>query len=129
MARGLSFALAVVATAALCLGACGSKDHKAEATSNADPYASREPGSDVAPTNDASFQLLGADGPTRFASLQALIVQDGKTCSAVRKALLEGGLEGTDEWRVDCTDSGRWQVWFRPDSAPEVDHCANTNCT
>ena len=122
-------ALAVAATAALCLGACGSKDEKAAATWRPDPYASREPGSDVAPTNDASFQLLGADGPTRFASLQALIVQTGKACSTVRRAILEGGLEGTDEWRVDCADSGRWQVWFRPDSAPDVDHCANANCT
>lgn len=129
MAREPSFALAVAAAAALFLGACGSKDQKAAARWKVDPYASREPGSDVAPTNDASFQLLGADGPTRFASLQALIVQNGKACGAVRRAVLEGGLEGTDEWRVDCADSGRWQVWFRPDSAPDVDHCANTNCT
>lgn len=129
MVRGSSLALAAAAMAALCLGACGSRDQKTAAPSTADPYASREPGSDVAPTNDASFQLLGADGPTRFASLQALLVQEGKACSAVRKAVLEGGLEGTDEWRVDCVDSGRWQVWFKPDSAPDVDHCANSNCT
>lgn len=127
--RGPFLVLAVAATAALCLGGCGNKDQNAAAPSKADSYTSREPGSDVAPTNDASFQLLGADGPTRFASLQALILQNGKACSAVRRAVLEGGLEGTDEWRVDCADSGRWQVWFRPDSAPDVNHCANTNCT
>lgn len=129
MVRGPSFPLAIAASASLCLCACRGNDHQAPAPGKADPYASREPGSDVAPTNDASFQLLGADGPTRFASLQALIVQDGKACGGVQKAVLEGGLEGTDEWRVDCADGGRWQVWFRPDSAPDVEHCANRTCT
>lgn len=128
MVKGASLALAVAVLSVLWLGGCGSRDQKTAVAWKADPYASREPGSDVAPTNDASFQLLDSDGPTRFASLQALIVHEGKVCGAVQRAVLEGGLEGTDEWRVDCSDSGRWQVWFRPDSEPDVDHCANRNC-
>lgn len=114
--------------AALCLGGCGAGTHKSPPR-QPDAYASREPGSEISPTNDASFQLLEADGPTRFASFQALLVHEGKACSAVTKAVLEGGLDGTDEWRVDCTGSGRWQVWFRTDGDPDIDHCANPACT
>lgn len=118
--------LAAVAIAAAGAGACGSGAK--EPSQQAPDYATHEPGSDVAPTSDASFQLLAADGPTRFAALQQLIVQAHHACSAVTKGVLTGGLDGTDEWRVDCADSGPWQVWFKPDSEPEVARCANEKC-
>jgi hypothetical protein len=83
----------------------------------------------VIPTTDASFEMLAADGPTRFASFHELIVAAGKRCTSVTMAVLRGGLDGTDEWRVDCQDSGKWQVWLRTDAQPDVDHCKNANCT
>jgi len=118
--------VAAVAVVMLCAG-CGSRQHNPPPQQQ-DPYASREPGSDVSPTSDSSFQLLGEDGPTRFAEFQSVLVARGKRCGSFTRAVLEGGLDGTDEWRVNCADSGRWQVWFRPDSDPDVDHCANAKC-
>ena len=88
-----------------------------------------EPGSDATPTNDASFQLLDADLPTRLATLQGVVMNAGKRCASATRGVLMGGLDGTDEWRVDCTDSGSWQVWFSNDSGTEVDHCANAKCS
>jgi hypothetical protein len=114
-----------VAIALLCIGSCGRHDPAPKQTIS---YASVEPGSDATPTSDASFQLMQADPMTRLASLGDLVVHAGNRCSTVTKGLLEGGLDGTDEWRVECADSGTWQIWFRPDSAPEVDHCANAKC-
>jgi hypothetical protein len=119
--------VAAVAIATFCVAGCGTGRHN-PADEQAVSYASREPGSDAAPTNDASFRLLAADPLARFAILQALIVQSGNRCSVVTKGVLEGGLDGTDEWRASCIDTGAWQVWFKPDSAPDVAHCSNAKC-
>ena len=94
-----------------------------------DVYASRALGSDVAPTSDVSFQLLGADGPSRFASLQQLLIQQGKRCASVTKAVIVGGMDGTDEWRVDCSDKGRWQVWLSDETGASISKCTNPKCT
>lgn len=122
--------IVALATAFLCLAGCGSGSTRNDsARERPDIYASREPGSDVSPTSDVSFQLLGADGPSRFASLQQLIVQEGKRCASVTKAVIVGGMDGTDEWRVDCSDSGRWQVWLSEDTGASVSQCTNAKCT
>lgn len=114
--------------ALVCLAGCGG-GQSSPPKQKPDVYDAREPGSDVSPTNDASFQLLGVDGPTRFASMQQLILHYGKRCGSVTKAVIVGGTDGTDEWRVDCGDTGKWQVWFNADSEPSVAQCANAACT
>ena len=43
--------------------------------------------------------------------------------------ILMGGLDGTDEWRVDCSDSGSWQLWFNNDGGTEVDRCSDAKCS
>lgn len=128
MSSGYFGGLAVIALASPCVAGCDGRQPSA-ASRKADVYASREPGSDAAPTNDASFQLLAADGPTRFQAVRDVITQAGKNCSAVTRAVLEGGMDGTDEWRVNCADSGNWQLWFRPDGGRDVDHCSNAKCS
>ncbi len=92
-------------------------------------YASREPGSVAAPTNEISFQLLRLDGPTRLASFRANIIQSGKQCNFVTNAVIMGGIDGTDMWRVKCADSGDWAVWFQPGRATEVIRCSNASCS
>lgn len=119
-----------LAIAFLGLAGCGSGSTQSDAPrERPDVYAAREPGSDVSPTSDVSFQLLGADGPSRFASLQQLLVQQGKRCASVTKAVIVGGMDGTDEWRVDCSDKGRWQVWLSDDSGASISQCTNPKCT
>jgi len=111
------------------LGGCGNAQRD-DGPRQFSTYEARAPGSVASPTNDASFQFFIEDGPTRFANFHTLFVQAGKQCSAVTSATLEGGIDGTDEWRVSCADSGPWQLWFRPDGgvAPEFDHCATAKC-
>lgn len=119
--------IAVLTLAILCAGACGrGQDDSGPAQSPPQPAV--EPGSDATPTNGASFQLMSADAPTRLATLQAVVVEAGNHCASVTKGVLTGGLYGTDEWRVDCTDSGAWQVWFSEDTGTEVDHCSDPKC-
>lgn len=119
--------IALLSVALLALAACGTERHQASATQNMS-YDSREPGSDASPTNDESFQLMEADGPSRFAALQALVTDAGKRCSAVTKGMFEGGMDGTDEWRVNCADGGAWQLWLKDDGGIDVDACANAKC-
>ena len=128
-ARAQSRILALAA-ALLCLPACGSGDAQQDSSrQRADVYEAREPGSDISPTSDFSFQLLGVDGPSRFASLQQLMVQKGKRCASVTKAVIVGGMDGTDEWRIDCSDTGRWQLWLSEDSGASISQCTNPKCT
>lgn len=83
-------------------------------------YATREPGSTVQPTHEASFQLIALDGPVRLASLQELIKGAGKPCNTAIKGVLKNGLDGTDEWRVTCADGGNWSIWFKSNGPTEV---------
>lgn len=127
MRMGPLAAIATVTIASLCAAGCGGGRHD-KAPPQADNYAAQEPGANVTPTSDASFQLMGEDGPSRFEQLQQLIAARENQCSSVTKAVILGGLEGTDEWRVSCADSGTWLIWYRPDQDPELDHCTNPKC-
>ncbi|MGE5564331.1 MAG: hypothetical protein ACM3ZV_13645 [Bacillota bacterium] len=118
--------IAAAGAAVAALGACGKGREEARNPPSAQP--SVEPGSNATPTTDSSFQLLGADVPTRLATLQAVIAKAGNKCASVTRGVLAGGLDGTDEWRVDCSDSGRWQIWFSEDADPQVEHCADAKC-
>lgn len=71
------------------------------------------------PTNGASWALFG-DPAKRRASLQAALVSSGEQCSLVTEALLKGGFEGTDLWRVSCADSGDWLVTVTDDQLTAV---------
>lgn len=117
---------AAVAIALLAAGGCGKEK---PAPQQVPAQSSTDRASDVAPTNDASFQLLNADQPTRLATLQAVVVKPGNRCASVARGILLGGLDGTDEWRVDCTDSGSWQVWFNNDGGTDVDRCSDAKCS
>ena len=117
-----------VMTAALWITGCGAERH--DSSEEAVSYASREPGANVVPTNDASFRLLGADGPMRLEVLRSFIIESGHRCGAVTRGVLEAGLDGTDEWTVKCRDTGNWQLWFKPEGGlPDVVHCAVSKCT
>jgi hypothetical protein len=113
----------------LCAAACGRGQAGATPADATAAQPSAASASKATPTNDASFQLMGAEMPARLAALQQVVVQAGNHCAAATRGLLVGGLDGTDEWRVDCSDSGSWQVWFSNDSGTSVDHCANAKCS
>jgi len=125
MKRTSCLGSATLAVALLFVGGCDRQDSTAASQTS---YAPREPGSDISPTNELSFQLIANDGPTRFANFQALFGQSGRHCAAVTRAVLQAGLDGTDEWLVSCSDGAVWQVWFRPQQSPEFDKCAGGKC-
>lgn len=110
------------------LGVSGCSEDHHKRTEQSISFVTTEPGSAAVPTNDASFRLLSYDGPRRFSVLRELIASDGRKCDAVTTAVLKGGLDGTDEWLAKCTDTGKWTIWFRPHTPPEVLRCSATTC-
>jgi hypothetical protein len=118
--------IAAVTLALLYCAGCG--DDSDNSASTQPPPPAIEPGSDATPTNGASFRLISDDAQTRLATLQAVLVGLGHRCASVTKGVLTGGLSGTDEWRVDCSDSGAWQVWFSEDTGIQVYHCSDPKC-
>ena len=125
--RARPFATLASAVAAVCLAGCHSKPDNV-VDGPAISYESREPGSDVVPTDEASFQLLQKEPAQRLLNLQGSVVQAGNRCSLVTKGVLVGGLDGTDEWRVTCADSGVWQLMLAPDGS-SVSHCTPATCS
>jgi len=115
--------IVALALATLCVDCSGSTPNN-QATQS----AARQSDSSTSPTNDWSFQLLFKDDPTRFAIMQTIFEQSGKRCRAVTQVAFKGGLDGTDEWRVDCADSGKWQVWFKPEGRIDFDECEAGGC-
>src|SRR4051794_33794581 len=70
-----------------------------------------DPGTHPSPTNPISLLLL-KDPDDRRRTLQARLQAAGKKCALVTEAILKGGFDGTDFWRVTCNDSGEWLVTF-----------------
>ena len=81
---------------------------------------SRDPGAQ--PTNQLSFELLSLDPATRRAAFQELATLE-KQCELVTEAVLKGGFEGIDLWRVSCADSGDWLVTFLPNRSVSATSC------
>jgi hypothetical protein len=115
------------ATALMLLSSCSNEDDD-QAPEHPLSYASQDPGVNVVPTHDLSFQLMAADGPTRLGSFQQLIARSGRQCNFVTSAVLTGGLDGTDEWRVKCADTGTWAVWLKPGEVTDIARCPTANC-
>lgn len=86
--------------------------------------ASVEVGSGAQPTNTLSFELMKDPADRRLYFQQALLYQ-GRKCELVSEAILQDGFEGTDNWRVTCTDSGMWLVTFSPGRATEIVSCTS----
>ena len=77
--------LAALAFGGLGLAGCGNRDnpHQQQAVT----YAAREPGSEVAPTSEASFHLLEQDPQTRLSFLRWYIVQSGNPCTRITRGV------------------------------------------
>lgn len=91
-------------------------------------YSTREAGSVAVPSNDQSFKLISLPGPERLSSFQQIITTKGEVCSLVTSAVFKDGLDGIDEWRVQCLDSGDWNVTFRVDGSVNVVDCVSNDC-
>jgi len=115
--------IAVLALAAPCL-ACSRSPEAAPGQQN----SSAAQDAKVPPTNDLSAQLLFMDDATRFATMKLAFDHNDKNCEAVTKAVFEGGIDGTDEWAVACSDGGIWRVWFKPGPTLEFDRCSKEKC-
>jgi hypothetical protein len=118
-----------LALATLCQDCSGSRSgNQVTEVVRATHDAEAEAEADGSPTNDRSFQLLFRDDQTRFAIIEAYFEQSGKQCSAVTEMTFNGGFDGTDEWLVNCTDTGKWQVWFGPEGRIDFDRCEAVQC-
>jgi hypothetical protein len=120
--------LSVVAVATLWLVGCGTKANDSADQQNVS-YVSRMPGSNAEPTNDVSFRLLESAPSARLDYLQQTIIKAGNQCRRITSGVLQGGLDGTDEWRVACADTGAWAVWFTVDGRVDVHPCIGDACT
>jgi hypothetical protein len=118
--------IAGLALAMLCAGCSQSKDDNPPIPSASPVDVERS--LSLSPTNAQSFELMSADVQTRFATVRALFQQSGNPCGAVTRATFEGGLDGTDEWRVICTESGAWQMWLNFDGRIDFQHCKDSRC-
>ena len=108
------------------LASCGREPEGAP--EQAVSYSPREPGFVGAPTHEISFHMLAVDGPARFANFQSFILESGKQCDVVTSAVFKGGLDGTDEWRVRCANTGGWSVWIHSPRSIEVVRCSSAGC-
>jgi len=114
--------VAILALAVLCFGCSRSPDELPRQTSEAVNDVK------AAPSNEQSYALLFVDDATRHARMKLLFDRSGKVCQEVTQAVFMGGLDGTDEWAVACSDSGAWRVWFKPGAFIAFDQCTKGVC-
>jgi hypothetical protein len=86
--------------------------------------ASVDVGSGAQPTNSLSFELM-KDPAVRRLYFQQLLSSKERKCGLVSEAILQDGFEGTDNWRVTCTDSGKWLVTFSQGGTTEIANCTS----
>jgi len=151
---GVNRILSTIVAIALC--ACDSR--KASPPSVGTSYAFVDAGNPALPTNDLSQRLIALSGADRFDTLRQMVVRANHRCDAVSSALLTGGLDGTDTWRVQCNDCSTpieinplvqrqlednhspvsfkackaarsWAVWLYPNGNQEVVACQEGSCT
>jgi hypothetical protein len=127
MRRNVLVKTSLAAVGTLLASGCGN-GRRDNSNQRAISYAPREPGSTVGPTNDMSYHLLANSGPDRLYNLRVVLLEAGQKCAVVTSGVLLGGLDETDEWRVQCSDTGSWAIWFKPSGAPEVRHCSVATC-
>ena len=112
-----------IAGFALAVAACDQSDQE---PGRQDPVGlsdrSTDPGTNPTPTNPISFVLL-ENPDDRRRTLQSQLQSAGKKCGLVTEAILKGGFEGTDFWRVTCNDSGEWLVSFGLGGATRFESC------
>jgi hypothetical protein len=85
--------------------------------------ADQDPGAHVAATNEVSLLLLEGDSSARRVWFQSFLAQHGHSCTSVTSAVLKGGDDGTDVWRVGCVE-GAWLVTLGPGTRASADGCS-----
>src|SRR5580765_2531893 len=90
------------ATAALLVLSCDSQRNNDSQPTIVISDRSRDPGAE--PTNLLSFELFSKEPAARRDAFQKTLGSLGKRCQLVTEAVLKGGFDGTDLWRVSCTD-------------------------
>ena len=103
------------------LAAAGCKErHPPKGPEEPISNATREMGSTAVPTNQYSVDLLLVAPSTRLATLREVIRREGQQCDRAIAGILLGGAGGDDEWRVTCSNTGDWIIWFRSNGDEEV---------
>lgn len=59
----------------------------------------------------------------RLATFRKYMIASGEQCDLMTEAVLKGGYQGVDMWRVSCSDSGDWMVSVEPDSSTKILSC------
>jgi hypothetical protein len=108
----------------LSVAACRWQSKRNEPIKNEVSDRATDPGTILIPTAEKSFVLLG-DPARRRAFFQNALMTAGERCKLVQEAIFKGGLDGSDLWRVSCTDSGDWLVTVSNRPHPFVQKCTS----
>lgn len=124
----LKFVRSPLLMAAVLLAGCGQAPDSNDGTpAPAEPavsYARLDPGSNARPSNSYSRRLFEMNDQVRLATFRKYMVESGERCDLVTEAVLRGGHQGLDMWRIACSDSGEWMISIAPDSSTKFLSCA-----
>lgn len=111
-----------LACAPLC--SCGKQSAAPSRSEQRQPSdSSRDAGSVVSPTNDRSFELLGADPEARRLWLQTAVRKRNGACAVPLSTVLIAGDSGVDLWRVECSDA-TWLVTLDENGVRSIEICS-----
>ena len=111
----------IVMLAVSLVSSCDSKPDNEVQPTTVISDRSRDAGAE--PTNLLSFELLSKDPATRRDLFQKTLGTEGKRCQLVTEAVLKGGFDGTDLWRIACSDTGDWLITFSRDLSVSAVSC------
>jgi len=112
---------AVALFTALALASCNSSEPEQLQDPVSD--ASHDPGTNPVATNDLSAGLLIEEPAARRGYFASQMKRAGKNCPMVTEAVLKGGFEGSDFWRIRCTATGDWLVILGEGSPLKIANC------
>jgi len=64
------------------------------------------------------------NGQLRLATFRKYMLASDEKCDLVTEAVLRGGYQGMDMWRVACPDTGEWMISIEPGSSTKILSCA-----
>jgi hypothetical protein len=73
--------------------------------------------------NSTSRELTAASPQTQRSSLRQMMETSGKQCGDVSEVTYVASNAGTDAWKINCAETGKWLVYLKPDGRTKVLSC------
>lgn len=116
---------AAVCTLLLCCAlvqGCNKQQAPDQGGENPFSDASYDPGTHPLPTNEQSTAIFG-DPKQRREYFAYQMNEAHLTCGDMYQAVLKGGFNGSDVWRVRCSSTGYWAATIREDGSVNFVQC------